>query len=162
MQERIVSKVAGMSPRQTAKGPENDEGEDGYVHPGNDQDVIGTGALEIDSRVAVDEGLFANHNGVDESGLGGRPEGVDFGDDAGVNAASPAFYASSSKAGEHLYLFGVRGPKRGDADCGQIALVVEGSGIAEIARQLQLDGKPEAFAVAEKVHGRRGCLVGVQ
>jgi len=78
MQKRMVSSVGGnVGEAQTAQGPENDEGEDGDVHAGDDEDVVGAGALEIDSSVAVDEGLFADDHGVDESGLRRGPEGVD-------------------------------------------------------------------------------------
>ena len=142
---------------QAAKRPENDEGQDGYVHPGDYEDVIGAGALEIDSGVAIDEGLFADDHGVNQRGLRRGPERVHLGNDAGVNAGAPEFEAAADEAGEQLHVFSFRGAQGRDAVRGEVALIVEGSGIAEVARQLQLDGQAEAFAVAEEAHrtGRR-------
>jgi hypothetical protein len=117
--------------------------------------VISAGALEIDSGVAVDEGLFPDDHGVNQRGLRWWPEGVYFGDDAGVNSCAPEFEAVSREAGEQLHLLSFGGGERGDAVRGQVALIVERAGIAEDAGQFQLDGKANAFAVVEKAH--RGC-----
>jgi hypothetical protein len=67
--------------------------------------VIGAGALEIDSGVAIDEGFFAYGHGVDERGLGRRPKGMHFGDDARVNASSPEFEAIACEAREDFNVF---------------------------------------------------------
>ena len=108
--------------------------------------MIGAGALEIDPRVAIDEGLFANDHGVNQRGLRRRPECVHFGDDAGVNAGSPEFDAAADEAGQKFHVLSLGGAQRRNAVCGEITLIVEGPGITEIARQLQLDGKPDALA----------------
>ncbi len=104
MQNRMVSRVAGISPRRR-QGPKNYEGQDGYVHAGNYQDVISTGALEIDAGVAVDEGFFADDHGVDERGLRRRPERMDLGNDARVKAGSQEFDFVAGEAGENFDVF---------------------------------------------------------
>ena len=55
-----------------------------------------------------------------------------------------------AKPGRSCYIFRFRRAQGGDAVRGQVALIVEGSGIAEIARELQFDWEAEAFAVMEK------------
>ncbi len=70
--------------------------------------MIRAGALEIHPRVAVDEGFFANHHGVDQRGLRRRPEGMDLGDDAGVDARAPEFKAAPGEAGEQFDVSGFR------------------------------------------------------
>ena len=62
--------------------------------------MVGAGALEIDSRIAVDEGFFADDHGVNECGLRRGPKSADFGDDAGVGAGAPEFDAVAGEAGE--------------------------------------------------------------
>ena len=57
-------------------------------------------ALEIDARVAVDEGFFANDHRIDEGGLTRGPELVNLGDDAAMQAAAPPGDGASRKAGE--------------------------------------------------------------
>src|SRR5580658_3922599 len=82
-----------------------------------------------------------------------------FGDDAGVDAGSPEFETAAREAGKQLHVFGVRRARSGDAARGQVSLIVECAGIAEIAWQLQLDGKAEAFAVVEEAHLSRSRCV---
>ena len=77
--------------------------------------MIGAGALEIDAGVTVDEGGFADDHGVDERGLRRRPQGVYFGDDAGVNFCAPEFEAVSGEAGKKIDILGFGGGERGDA-----------------------------------------------
>jgi hypothetical protein len=84
---------------QAAQRPEGDEGQDGDVHSGDHEDVVSAGALEIDSRIAVDEGFFADDHGVNECGLRRGPKRADFGDDAGVNAGAPEFETVADEAG---------------------------------------------------------------
>ena len=45
-------------------------------------------------------------------------------------------------------------PERGDVTVGEISLIVEGAGIAKIARESQLGGEAKAVAVVEDWHGR--------
>ena len=131
--------------------------------------MVGAGALEVDASVAVDEGFFADDHGVDERGLARRPELVHLGDDATVQAAAPGGDAASGKAGEAFDIFYFGGGQRGDAAIGEVSLIVEGAGIAEIARELELGGEADAVAVVEDWNGCggrvrfggffRGCVV---
>lgn len=122
--------------------------------------MISARSLEIDTGIAVDEGLFADDHGINQSGLGRGPKRVHVGDDAGVNAGSPEFETVSGETGEQLYVLSFGGRQRADAVCGQITLIVESSGIAEVAREFQLDWKANAFAITEKAHRRREGVVG--
>ena len=117
--------------------------------------MIGAGALEIDSGIAIDEGFFADDHGVNQRGLRRRPERMDFGNDAGVNAGAPEFDAAAREAGEELYVFGFRGTQGRDAVGGEVSLIVEGTGIAEVAGQFQFEGKADALAIMEEAHGGR-------
>ncbi|MGA9391074.1 MAG: hypothetical protein WBV69_11565 [Candidatus Sulfotelmatobacter sp.] len=98
--------------------------------------MISSGALKIDTGIAVDEGLFADDHGIDESGLGRGPKGVDFGEDAAVNAGPPELYATSRKACKQLHVFSFNRSEGGDSVRGQITLIIESSRITEIAGQL--------------------------
>src|SRR5208283_4021827 len=95
---------------------------------------------------------------VDQRGLGRGPKGVDVSDDAGVNAGAVELKTAAGESGQELHIFIFRGAQRRDAVGGEVALVVEGSGIAEVARHPQLDGKPDAFTVVQKAHGWGGCF----
>ena len=62
--------------------------------------MIGAGALEVDARVTVDEGFFADDHRVDQGGLARRPQFVDLGDDSTVQAAAPGGDPAAGKAGK--------------------------------------------------------------
>jgi hypothetical protein len=55
------------------------------------------------------------------------------GDDAGVDASAKKFETVAGEAGEQLDVLSFRGAECGDSVGGQVALIVEGSGIAEVA-----------------------------
>ncbi len=90
---------------------------------------------------------------------------------AAVQAAAPGGDPAAGEAGEAFDIFHFGRAQRGDAAIGEIALIVEGSGIAKIARQLELGGEADAVAVVEDGHGGgrrsglfrkiliRGCVV---
>ncbi len=59
-----------------------------------------------------------------------------FRDDAAMQAAAPEGDATSGKPREMFDIFDLGRAQSGDAAIGEISLIVEGSGIAEIARQL--------------------------
>ncbi len=59
----------GFAKRGATEEPEDYDYEDAEVHSGNDEDVIGAGALKVDASVVVDEGVFADDHSVDERGL---------------------------------------------------------------------------------------------
>ena len=115
--------------------------------------MIGAGALKIDAGVTVDEGGFADNHGVEERGLRRRPQGVYFGDDAGVNFCAPEFEAVSGETGKEIDILGFSRGKRGDAVLRQVSFVIEGSGIMEVSRELELGGEMNALAVVEAAQG---------
>src|SRR4029077_4901212 len=90
-----------------------------------------------------------------------RPELVNLGDDPTVQAAAPVADRAAGKARELFDILYFGRPQGGDAAVGEIGLVVEGSGIAEIVRQLELGGKAESVAVVEDRHlSAGGCICG--
>ena len=60
------------------------------------------------------------------------------------------------KPGRSQNLLLSRSPGRRCRSVGEIALIIEGSGIAEIAWELQLDWEADAFSVVEEAHGSWG------
>ena len=87
---------------QAAQRPENYERQDGDVHAGDDQDVVGAGALEIGAGVAIEEGVFADDHGVNQGSLARGPEFVNLGDYSSVQAAAPGGDPAAGEAGEAL------------------------------------------------------------
>ena len=99
---------------KTAQGPEDDEGQDTDIHPGDDQNMVGAGALKIGARVAVDEGLIANDHRINQRGFARRPEFMDLGDDCAVQPAAPKCDVAARKAREPFDVFCFRGAQGGD------------------------------------------------
>ena len=114
---------------------------------------MSAGALKVEAGVAVDEGFFADDHGVDERGLARGPELVHLGDDASVQAIAPVGDPVSRKAGQAFDIFHFGRGQRGDAAIGEVSLIVEGSGIAEIAREFELGREMDAVAVVEDWDG---------
>jgi len=81
----------GLAKRGTTQEPEDYDHEDAEVHSGNDEDVIGAGALKVDASIVVDEGVFADDHSVDEGGLLRCPEAVNVCDHARVNTSAKTF-----------------------------------------------------------------------
>jgi len=52
-----------------------------------------------------------------------------------------------------LNVLGFGGGEGGDAVRGEVALIVEAAGIAEVAREFEFDGKAKALSVEEEAHG---------
>jgi len=115
--------------------------------------VVSARALEVGAGVAVNEGLFADNHGVDQGGLARWPEFMHFGDDCAVQVVAPGSDAVAGEAGETFDILYFGGGQRGDAMVGEIALVVEGTGIAKIARQLEFGGNADAVAVMQDRQG---------
>jgi hypothetical protein len=86
--------------------------------------------------------------------------------DAGVHAGAPKHDAV---AGKSWQVFDVRhrcGTKQADAAIPKIAFIVEGPGIAEIARRVKLGANAEAVAISEvrqrNRHRKRGSAGGIR
>ena len=125
--------------------------------------MVGAGALEVGAGVGVDEGGVADDHGVDERGLRRRPELVDLGDDAAVDARAQEFPAVADKAGEALDFIDADRGGGGDSMGSKIGDVVEGSGIVVVVRAAEAGGEAEAVAVMELGEGFVGVwLVEVQ
>jgi hypothetical protein len=58
--------------------------------------------------------------------------------DAGVHPVTQAFYAAAGESGERFDILNLRRAQSCDAAIRQVSLIVEGAGIAEIARRPQL------------------------
>ena len=87
---------------------------------------------------------------------------VNLGHDAGMNARPPELNPAAGKAGEPLDISCLRRPQHADAVVAQIAFIVEGSGIAIIARRMQLGENAQPRAVGEWRDGRlarRVCTI---
>src|ERR1700678_2237171 len=139
---------------QTAKSPENHEGQNRNVHSRNDKNVISTGALKICAGVAIDESFLTDHHGVNQSSLLRRPKRMHFGDDTGMNAAPPECNEASRETGEQLSVIGFcRRERRDGVRGGEITFIVECAGIAEIARQLEFYRNINSLAIAKDSHG---------
>ena len=89
--------------RGATEEPEDYDYEDAEVHPRNDQDVIGAGALEVNASVAVDEGIFADDHGVDERGVARGPEAVDMFNHAGMDAGAEEFELGAGESRKDFY-----------------------------------------------------------
>ena len=63
---------------------------------------------------------------------------------------------AASEAGKVFDILYFGGAEGGDAVVGEIALIVEGAGIAKIAWQLELGREPDAVAVMKERHGGNG------
>src|SRR5579859_201644 len=90
---------------------------------------------------------------------------MDFRDDCAVQSAAPEFPAAANAAGKHFYVLKFGRAQRCDAAIRKIALVVECSGVAKVAWQLQFRGETKALAEMEDAHssdraGRRGSYGG--
>jgi hypothetical protein len=107
---------------------------DADVHPRYDQHMVGSGALEVDSGVAVDEGVFANDHRINQGGLGRRPEFMHLVDDSAVQPAAPKCDAAARKAREPIDVFCFRGAQGGDVSIGEVGSIVESAGITKILR----------------------------
>src|SRR5579859_7145438 len=145
-----------MGKAKAAERPEDDEGEDADVHAGDDEDVVSTGALVVGAGVAIDERLFADHHGVKQSGFARRPELVNLGDNSAVETAAPGGDAAAIETWEWFDGIGFRRGEGGDPPIGEIGLIVEGSGIAEVVRESEFGVEADAVAVAEFVLGIGG------
>ena len=135
---------------ELAQGPEDGEGQDAQVHPRDHEHVIRARALELGARGVAQERILAQHHGVHESGLRRRPQLVNFGHNARMNARAPEFDPVAGKAGQPLDAFRPGRAQHADAVVVQVALIVEGAWIAEIARGMQLGADPQARAVGER------------
>ena len=52
-----------------AQRPEDDKGQNADVHSRDHEHVVSAGALEVNARIAIDEGFLADHHGIDERRL---------------------------------------------------------------------------------------------
>ena len=132
-----------------AQRPKNGERQDAQVHSGNHQHVIRARALVLGARRVAQERFFAENHGVHERGLRRGPQLVNLGHDAGVNARPPEFNPAAGKPGKPLNILCLRRPQHADAVVAQIAFIVEGSGIAVIARRMQLGANAQPRAVGK-------------
>jgi hypothetical protein len=81
---------------------------------------------------------------------------VNLGHDARVNARPPEFDPAAGKSGEPLNFVCVRRSQHTDTVIAQIAFVIEGSGIAIIARRVQLRANSKARAIGQSKCGDGG------
>src|SRR5208283_3623743 len=100
--------------------------------------MIGSGTLELGARGVAEKRLFAEDHRIHESGFGSGPELVNLADDAGVDARAPRSDAIAGEAGQTLDIRRGSGAEHVDAVVAKIAFIVEGSGIAEVARWMKL------------------------
>ena len=135
---------------QAAQSPEHHEGQDADIHPRDDEDVIGAGALKVDASVAVDESVFANDHRINQGGLARRPELMHFRDDPAVQAAAPGRDAAAGKAGEPFDIFHFGRAQCRDVVIRKIAAIVESAGIAKISRRPELGGETDTVAVMKE------------
>ncbi len=132
---------------ELAQRPENDESENAQVHPRHNEDMVSAGPLKLGARSVLQKRVFAKHHGVHERSLLRRPEFMNFGNDAGVDARPPALDAATSKAGKDFDILGTRRTERRDPVVVQVALVVKRARIAIVARRMDLGAKPQTSAV---------------
>lgn len=84
---------------------------------------------------------------------------MNLGDDAGMNAGAPELNAAAGESGKGLDIGGLRGAEQADAVVAQVACVVEGSGIAIVARGMEFGADAQARAIEDRVIGRSGDRV---
>src|SRR5208282_2455509 len=83
-----------------------------------------------------------------ERGLRRGPQLVNLRDDARMNARPPEFNPAAGKPGKPLNIRCLRRPQHADAVVAQIAFIIEGSGIAIIARRMQLSANLKTRTVS--------------
>jgi len=111
--------------------------------------VIRARALVLDARRVAQERFFAENHGVHERGLRRRPELVNFGHDARMNARAPKFNPAAGKAGQSLNVCCLRRGQHADAVAAQVTFIIKGTGVAVVARRMQLGANAQARAVGE-------------
>jgi hypothetical protein len=75
---------------------------------GDNEQVIGAGALKLCASRVVQEGFFAEDHGIHERGLGRGPELMNFADDAGMDARAPQRDAIARESGKGFDVSGLR------------------------------------------------------
>jgi hypothetical protein len=146
-----------------AQRPKNGECQDAQVHSRNNQHMIRARALILSASRVAQERFFAENHGVHERGLRRRPQLVNLGHDARMNARPPQLNPAARKAGKPSNVFCLRRPQHADAVVTQIAFIIESSGIAVVARRMQLGEDAQARAVGKWRDGRLArpaCAVG--
>jgi hypothetical protein len=94
------------------------------------------------------EGALPADGGVHEGGIFGRPGSVNLANDAVMNAIAALLYTRADETGQHLHLSDSGRAEQDDTVIGQVALIVEGSGVAKVARGEQSRREAQALTVA--------------
>jgi len=115
--------------------------------------------MEIDARVAIEEGVFADEHGIGQSGLRAPARGVHLGAMLDVDAGSPEFEAGSGEAGERDARLKIWPSQGGDAAAGQVALESKANRECEVGGSLSLTRRREVFAERKKAGGREAGLL---
>ncbi len=109
--------------------------------------MVGARALKLGSGPALKKRIFTEDHGVHERSLLGRPQLMNFCDEAGMDASAPAFNAAADESRKRLDILRSCRPQHRDSVVPQIAFVVEGARVAIVSRRMQLGSNPQPRAV---------------
>jgi len=161
---------------QAAGEPEEGAGEKRDVHPGDDEEVEGAGALEAETKGVGEAVAVAEEHGVEHAGVvGGEAEEAGKAavggreDEGGEAARGPALGAIEGAAEVALAAWiGSDGETRGadaglgaDALGGEVVGVLPGAGIAVALGRAQARGDLDEVAAVESGQGAIACIVEV-
>ena len=124
--------------------------------PGDDEDVVGPGALEVGLDVAAKEGAATDQRGLHQCAALARPQLHDVREGAAPRRTPPQADATAGESWQHFNIVGARRAGQANALRVEIAHQIHGAGIAIVARHSQLCDQTQPLAIG--VNPQRGFL----